>query len=117
MSVLINSLAFFQAVSSGARDVLLNPVYRKSFDDMDAPSFWLGSSWFQIVVYVLSYITMFLKVDDSENEFHIIKARHKILRKTHPQKTDVLKHLNFSKILFSKSTAVTCRIFAMFCRC
>lgn len=39
---------------------------------------------------------MFLKVDDSENEFNIIKARLKvetkqILRNAHPQKTNMLK--------------------------
>lgn len=58
---------------------------------------------------------MFLKVDDSENEFNIIKARLKvetkqILRNAHPQKTNMLK-LNLSKILFSISTAVTWRCF------
>lgn len=64
---------------------------------------------------------MFLTVEDSENEFNIIKARLKvetkqILRNTHPQKTNMLK-LNFSKILFSKSTVVAWRFFAMFCSC
>ena len=64
---------------------------------------------------------MFLKVDDSENEFFIIKARLKvetkqILRNIQPKKTNMLK-LNFSKILFSKSTTVTWRFFAMFCSC
>lgn len=64
---------------------------------------------------------MFLKVDDSENEFNIIKARLKvetkqILRNIQPKKTNMLK-LNFSKILFSKSTAVTWRVSAMFCSC
>lgn len=58
---------------------------------------------------------MFLKVDDSENEFNIIKARLKvetkqILRNIQPKKTNMLK-LNFSKILFSKSTTVTWRFF------
>lgn len=64
---------------------------------------------------------MFLKVDDSENEFNIIKARLKvetkqILRNIQPKKTNMLK-LNFSEILFSKSTTVTWRFFAMFCSC
>lgn len=42
------ALYSFQAVSPEVRDVLLNPMDRKCFDDMDAPSFWLGN----IVVYV-----------------------------------------------------------------
>lgn len=46
------ALYSFQAVSPGVRDVLLNPMDRKCFDDMDASSFWLGNLWCHIVVYV-----------------------------------------------------------------
>ena len=44
------SLTFFSSssVSPGVKDVLLNPMDRKCFDDMDASSFWLGNLWFHI---------------------------------------------------------------------